>query len=297
MESRYYLHLLVAVIIFPNCLFTQDYYLLDDIGNVREIENCVDVRQFDHSVSGVDISMDGFGQLYIVTTSGALYLQDLEDGGIETLSEGTSGMVINSLTHDVNNDLFAMGSGGDIYQYDFSTNGFELLFTLDIGASGDIVFYKGKLLASAHGNYLIEIDLETGDYKIIMCLPEYIFALTNDFVDCDNQTILAFGVNSRKVYALDLYTETIDTLCQTQPIGSGWNVYGATSRHEYLGSNCVYYPEIITSDCVVISSNATPLNQQQNTIDIYPNPASNTLSIKGVEKVELINIYDFSGRL
>lgn len=179
-----------------------------------------------------DISFHPDGTLY-GTSGDRLYSINLNDGST-TLIHSFTDIGCTSLTTSADGIMYLMGTSGDIWTYDITTDIATNLGPTGFNASGDLTFYKGELYVAANGSRIVKINLEdpSASYVVIEELEDkHIFGIVSDFVDCNEINCYATTNDSSEIYKINFETQTMELVCKLHI-----TVTGGASTAEFLSS-------------------------------------------------------------
>ena len=246
-----------------------------------------------------DIAIDTNGNFYGITEEGKIVSIDMQTGITTTLvtltfvQSGNKSLVCND-----QNELFTISTPyGKLYKYSIATN--EVTEIASVSSTpGDLTFYKGNLIFPGDwiGNeaWIRAYDFQTNSMKTIYCgsptdVNFFFWGITNRFTSCNENEIIGW---QQFVYNYDLDNHTA-TLSPLDPAmnASVMMISGLASDNEYLASNQECYVNLEPIDCALgIHEN------KYTTVEILPNPATETFAIHNKKEITAIEILDINGR-
>src|SRR5688500_1099247 len=194
-----------------------------------------------------DISFHPDGTLY-GTSGDRLYSININNGNT-TLIHSFTDVGITALTTSADGTMYVMGTSGDIWTYDITTDMATNLGATGYYASGDLTFYKGELYVAANGSRIVKINLEDPSLSFVVIEEiddRHIFGIVSDFVDCNEINCYATTNDSSEVYKINFENQTMELVCKLHI-----TVTGGASTAEFLSSVPIGVgnPSIINPDC------------------------------------------------
>lgn len=247
-----------------------------------------------------DIAIDTNDNFYGITNNGIVVSIDMGTGAttaLITLPNNDSTLTTSLVCNDQNELFFVECNQPKLYKYAIASNTLSVIGNT-IATPGDLTFYKGNLIFPVFTNNwgkIMAYDLQTSVLKIIFCgevEENYIFfhGLTNQYTSCEENQIIGWNLYA-KSYDLDNNTTApspfdplINWLAMT--------VNGLATDNEYMASNPECYANLEAIDCESLGLK----ENQFATVEISPNPASETFTIKNKKEITTLEILDTHGR-
>ena len=170
-----------------------------------------------------DIAFHPNGELYGIDPDGVLYQID-KLTGIVTRIHGFSGQTFNSLTISYDGLIFTTGWDGELWSYNISND--EEIYYGEFGhaATGDMMFYNGRLYVAATRSRIILIDLDNPMNSTIViesgtsAYRGTIYGLVPFAEDCSNMGTYAITNNFLSVdswiYEVDINSGDFNLICE-----------------------------------------------------------------------------------
>jgi T1SS-143 domain-containing protein len=203
---------------------TSKFYYCDAAGNI----GLLDPKSGSHSIIGnsgkvfTDVAINASGQLYGITTNGALYAVNTTNGSATFI--GQSGINMTSLVFGPNGELYGAGADGYLYAISPSSGAATKIANYGASAAGDLMFYNNAVYETTTDGRLMKYDLLTKQVTVaVASMPNDVYTLGHDA----NGNL--YAVTSKgNVYLIDL---TNGTATPTGAVVAGVNadIYGGTS--------------------------------------------------------------------
>ncbi|HZV69460.1 MAG TPA: T9SS type A sorting domain-containing protein [Saprospiraceae bacterium] len=289
----------LILICIASVTYSQHLYIYVSNGDIYEVN-----ADYSLSIQSV-VNYPGFISDIAISPAGIMYaVADYELIQIDIITGNA--IVINdvpatdhyvSLVCDENYQLYMITSGQNLYLYNILADSLGFVANLGDFTPGDLTFYKGNLIyqSSVDGN-IKAYNLQNGTQSTIQCLipplseGTQLWGLSNLFETCDAGKIFAID-NLANLYELDPENGSIH-LRTHYDIFDALAITGMASTTEYLASVCDHTFENIECTTSIGDTKATPA-----LINMYPNPAQESLMIDSKQSIDHISIFNLSGSL
>ncbi|MGE6395812.1 T9SS type A sorting domain-containing protein [Chryseobacterium scophthalmum] len=246
-----------------------------------------------------DIAIDSSNNIYYISQVGLLYKESTTTSNCTYLGHfstnpGLTYGIINSLTADSGNFLYALGGNNILFRYDINTGVFSNLGIIPNSqtAGGDLFFYENRLfLLTTTG--ILEINMANPSQScpfMDINLPQLYAGFSINYGTYSKAYILSNSLNSSfqvisTLYEVDMVNKQLGNAIRIY----NHNIYGAAASYNLTSTN---------SSCIPILS--TEENNFDNDYLNVINPAKNNIIVQtNIKRSEIISIrlYDNSGRL
>jgi len=183
--------------------------------------------------------------------------------------------------------IVCQGDGAVVYQVTPIENATDYVWALPSGASGN----------SSSNSISVDYDLTATSGPI---------SVTGQNV-CFNGSEILFPVLVNDKPATPVISIQVDTLFSNAASGNQWYsdngaIAGANSQYYIVTENGNYYVVVSNDGCNSDPSNIITminvgLNENDVFLSIYPNPATNQITISGIESGGTLRLYDLTGKL
>ena len=198
-----------------------------------------------------------------------------------------------------------------ITQLDVSKNTALTHLSCGLNSLTKLDIYKNIALKTliCDNNYLTELNVTNNTELIVLdChsnqLTELDISNNTELtgLDASRQQIRIPLVENSTSFTNPIYYRTLEGE-QTVLIGTTWHAYNATvprtgNTMEFTTNLSIGITGVpFSGRMIFVEGSSTIAETHANLLNIYPNPAQNTLYIQSAEAVEQVNIYDISGRM
>lgn len=243
-----------------------------------------------------DIAISPDGKMYGVAGDELIEI-DRVTGVVTVLTELPHDGYV-SLVCDSEFQLYTLPASQMLYRYNILTDSLE--FIADVGDStpGDLTFYSGHLIfQSSTDGHIKAFNLETGILSTILC--SYfpfdsigLWGMSNVFISCDSQTVYATDFQANLLEydieeGLIVFRQHYD-----QFSFQGLDINGMASTTEYLASECNHTFENIECLSAILDG-----DKPGSPIRLFPNPATEQVSVASKDEVREIRIFSADGTL
>jgi len=228
-----------------------------------------------------------------------------ENGYIHALAAGNAGIIFSTIegnesdTMDVavtgivgygtisGDSIVCQGDESVVYQVTPIENATSYFWTLPSGTAG----------SSAGNTIAVDFDLTATSGQISVIGQNA----------CFDGPGAVFSVSVNIKPATPIITLHTDTLVSDAATGNQWfddngPIAGATQQYYIVTENGSYYVVVSTNGCSsdssdIISVTNAGINENEIALTIFPNPATNQITISGIETGGTLRLYDLSGKL
>lgn len=269
-----------------------------NISNSTEVSQnvCTPTANMD---SYTDIAIDSSNNIYYISQVGLLYKESTTTSNCTYLGHfstnpGSTYGIINSLTADSGNFLYALGGNNILFRYDINTGVFSNLGIIPNSqtAGGDLFFYENRLfLLTTTG--ILEINMANPAQScpfMDINLPQLYAGFSINYGTHSKAYILSNSLNSSFQVISTLYE--VDMI--NKQLGNAIRIY----NHSIYGAAASYNLTSTNSSCIPILS--TEENNFDNDYLNVINPAKSKIICQtNLKRSEIISIrlYDNLGRL
>lgn len=310
-------YILLAPFLLPFALLSQYIYGTQYITSSRLDANNVSryynqLTKMDSTnwyLESIDIMLEGSSALLDIAMSpdhvlygiaeDAIYRIDWDARKAIKIRSHNLGPYANSLVCSADNELYTLVFQ-DLYKYNIAQDSIILVDHLGVSTPGDLTFYKGNLIfqtsiVDGEKSTIKAYNLMHKTLADVFCLDVYAgksFGITHVYDHCKNGLLKAAYPYNGSGIAIDLLDQTIESSFFIGLTMNGYEVYGLTSDHESLESNCTNY---VFKDLQCNALNG--LQDQTFKTIIYPNPAKGQLYIESPFKTYTAALYTLDNQL
>lgn len=243
-----------------------------------------------------DIAISPDGKMYGIAGDELIEIDRVT--GVVTVLKGLPHDGYVSLVCDSEFQLYTLAASQMLYRYNILTDSLEVIADVGDSTPGDLTFYSGHLIfQSSTDGHIKAFNLETGILSTILC--SYfpfdgigIWGMSNVFTTCDSQTVYATDIQEN-LLEYDIEEGQIEFRQHyDQFTFQGLDINGMTSSTEYLASECNHTFESIECLSALIDG-----DKPGSPVRLFPNPATEQVSVVSRDEVQEIRIFSAAGTL
>lgn len=238
--------LLLAILSSSFTLKAQQTYLSEAFGLVYKytVADCSLELLVDIERPLFDIAFHPNGNLYGLSNNNIIFEIDTITGNTTDIYTFNSTSSTNSMAIDGKGEIFIAGTQLESYQIETAER--KNYGLLPAPAAGDLLFYKGKLLAALSNFVVVEVNISSPEDSETVIYDSSLYGLWGMFSfgsDCDD--IRAFGVSGdgSTIYELNFSTENIEMVCDIP-----FEATGAAGSADHFAPE-VFSVDVVSSEC------------------------------------------------